>query len=151
MATCSICLSKVTSRTFNLECGHKFHIKCLNLWRKSFIKDNKYYRVSCPYCRLDISFIRTRSNSCICKIGDLCKILENVKCKNEKLTCLTILFREAYDNYSFLSRFPRFVNVITEKILEFKKYVESNKCCVKSNIRDEFIESLEQCYSRYLS
>ena len=43
---CSICLEiiKKNDKIYKLNCGHIFHVTCLNQWNKN----------TCPYCRNDI-------------------------------------------------------------------------------------------------
>jgi hypothetical protein len=43
---CSICLESVkkNDKIYKLNCGHIFHIDCLNKWNKN----------TCPYCRSNI-------------------------------------------------------------------------------------------------
>ena len=39
---CAICYEKIYKSNFTLDCGHKFHISCLNQWRKiGFIASQK--------------------------------------------------------------------------------------------------------------
>lgn len=44
---CIICFSPLIKNTTNLKCGHNYHNKCLNQWKK--------YSKSCPICKSKIS------------------------------------------------------------------------------------------------
>ena len=44
--TCSICMDDCKDKTCTLECGHKFHTKCIFTW---FNKNN-----NCPLCRAEV-------------------------------------------------------------------------------------------------
>jgi hypothetical protein len=43
---CSICLEtiEILDKIYRLDCGHIFHLECLDKWNKN----------TCPYCRRDI-------------------------------------------------------------------------------------------------
>jgi len=44
--SCSVCFDDCTGKTCTLECGHKFHTKCIFTW---FNKNN-----NCPLCRAEV-------------------------------------------------------------------------------------------------
>ena len=151
MAICGICLLNIYSPTFNLECNHKFHIKCLNEWRKAACIHNPYYQqFSCPYCRERIAWVRTRRSSCIIKIKDFFEVLSNKLSKNNKLVCMTILFQILLDSYPIFHGNPKFLNSLKERIPTLKEEVIINNGNIKPEIKDNFLEMLELCYSKYL-
>ena len=41
---CSICLSSATRNVRTLPCGHTFHVKCINRWKRTG-------NTTCPVCR----------------------------------------------------------------------------------------------------
>ena len=43
---CIICFSPLLNNVKNLRCHHKYHIKCLNEWKK--------YKKKCPICKINI-------------------------------------------------------------------------------------------------
>ena len=72
MSTCSICLNRVT-QSFTLECGHKFHIKCLNFWRQHDESYNGVFKFNCACCRQPIDWSRPSRND-----GILVKYIKNL-------------------------------------------------------------------------
>ena len=56
---CPICYKKINKSTFNLECNHKFHIKCLLEWK--YICQKNYTKFNCPMCRKKWNNIRCLS------------------------------------------------------------------------------------------
>lgn len=52
--SCSICLNTNNKATFALDCGHKFHKKCIYAWFD--------FNSSCPYCRhIDQTFVEAKT------------------------------------------------------------------------------------------
>lgn len=49
---CTICLEKLKSKMVILNCGHSFHVECINTWIKS--QYNKGIVSICPLCRQTI-------------------------------------------------------------------------------------------------
>ena len=49
---CTICLEKLKSKMVILNCGHSFHVECINTWIKS--QYNKGKVSMCPLCRQTI-------------------------------------------------------------------------------------------------
>jgi hypothetical protein len=43
---CIICFEPLLNNVKNLRCHHKYHIKCLNEWRK--------YKKKCPVCKINV-------------------------------------------------------------------------------------------------
>ena len=50
--TCSICMDDCKGKTCTLECGHKFHTKCIFTW---FKKNN-----NCPLCRAEVPELKKK-------------------------------------------------------------------------------------------
>jgi len=44
---CSVCLQALTRMTRTLPCGHEFHLKCLDRWKRACRGDP-----TCPMCRV---------------------------------------------------------------------------------------------------
>ena len=151
MTICGICLLKINATTFNLECGHKFHMKCLLYWRKECTKNNQIF--ICPYCRKRISQVRTKNSSCIIKIKDFYDVLGNKLSKNNKLVCMTVLFQIFLDYYPILHRNTFFLNSLKERLPTLKEEVivisNNIKPEIKPELKNNFLEKLELCYSKY--
>ena len=54
---CSVCLLALTRNTRTLPCGHEFHLKCVDRWKRSC-----RHTPSCPMCRapFDVPNYRVR-------------------------------------------------------------------------------------------
>lgn len=54
---CSVCLQSLTRSTRTLPCGHEFHLKCVDRWKRSCRDDP-----TCPMCRapFDVPIYRVR-------------------------------------------------------------------------------------------
>ena len=65
-STCAICLQNVNKKTVALECGHEFHIGCLNKWANTY-NDNVGLLCKVPFGESkNICFYHTGQNLLSC-------------------------------------------------------------------------------------
>ena len=53
MDECSICLAHLrrTRSSRELSCGHVFHSKCIDMWKRASVQANASADSTCPLCR----------------------------------------------------------------------------------------------------
>jgi hypothetical protein len=114
---CPICYKIMGNITFSLECGHRFHISCLNQWRKKFSKPMEF---DCPYCRKKINWNRGRqTKDVITKLikKKLDEVSETIDAKKKVELC-TEIFTILNNNYKHYKNETIFKCVIKQKIIE---------------------------------
>lgn len=92
--TCSICMDGCKGKTCSLECGHKFHTKCIFTW---FKKNN-----NCPLCRAEVPELKKEADSIqlpsIPFIGACCHMVDEALNSGGLPNGLT---RDSIDNHNY--------------------------------------------------
>ena len=131
---CPICYEKLGKNYKELECGHRYHFKCITTYEKIKASKNEC-DLSCPYCRKKYSNMKLRSeldfkltieeeinkSKFVSTIFDLLNQIEG-KDKNKKLIIINKIFSTIIDNVKILKDkkfgFEKFVPVIINKVNE---------------------------------
>ena len=73
---CSICLDAIEQNRRELKCTHNYHTECIEKWLE---RSNR-----CPLCMRDIREMEVESESCICRIINLCRLRDDIQEMNEE-------------------------------------------------------------------
>ena len=73
---CSICLDAIEQNRRELKCTHNYHTECIEKWLE---RSNR-----CPLCMRDIREMEVESESCICRVINLCRLRDNIQEMNEE-------------------------------------------------------------------
>ena len=129
---CPICFEKIGKIYKELECGHRFHFRCITIYEKLKEQEN----LNCPYCRNEYSVMKLRdripkltpeeqkrrkkfSNIIKSKLNDVA--LESDKSK--KVIVVNSIFSIIISNVDMIKDIkfglkPKFLNVVLFKLSE---------------------------------
>ena len=125
---CSICYENLGKIYRVLQCGHKFHHKCIKACENMNTTIHQ-----CPYCRQDYENIclrdrlneeeRKRKLEFVSYIKKYLKDCENTSGKKNKFLICKIIFKRISEEIDMLSKSKfgftkRFINVVKNKLIE---------------------------------
>ena len=149
---CAICYEKIYKSNFTLDCGHKFHISCLNQWRKIHKDIMKFV---CPYCRSDIDWTKLRKNR-----NDITRIIK-IKLEqcaiefdhDKRLKICIEIFAILNQNVNIYINHSVFMGVMKKKIIELCQKLNDNLFLELNNIsylkKKKFIETVTKTNKVY--
>jgi hypothetical protein len=127
---CPICYEKLGKLYRELECGHRYHLKCIAFYEK--LKNQK--DLNCPYCRKSYSNMKLRertykltSEEEIKKsefVSSLIYLMNEIegKSKNKKIIIINNIYNNILSNAEMLKDrkfgFEKFVPVMIHKVGE---------------------------------
>ena len=65
-AQCSVCLQALTRATRVLPCGHEFHLKCVDRWKRACRGDP-----TCPMCRVPFDLPKYRVRIVVDRVAEM--------------------------------------------------------------------------------
>ena len=129
---CPICYEKIGKIYKELECGHRYHFRCITLYEK--LKDNN--DLNCPYCRKEYSVMKLRvriPNLTPKELKRKSEFSNNIKSllnkiefefeKSQKIIVINTLFSYIISNVNMIKDIkfglkPKFLNVVLLKLSE---------------------------------
>ena len=144
---CPICFDNLGKMHRTLQCGHKFHYKCLHENEKQTLSKNNFsenncIKHKCPYCRQEYTnmFLRKRvfkltleekekQNAFSNKIKKLSSDCSIIKERKERFMLLLKIYGIVIKNKNMLLNkkfgfIPKFVRVVKEKVEEMDEQIE---------------------------
>ena len=135
---CLICLNKVHKNYNMLQCGHRFHSKCIQQWEHMLIYQGK--PITCPYCRNkydNIAYnirnnIRFRNNKLITELHE--RIYD--------ITFMPIFINDKLDYTPKINKIIELFEMINRNSIFFKKYNDLKVAIQRKAF--EFIDSIHR-------